>query len=230
MEITEHLAVLQQEGAALGDAAESAGPDAEVPTCPEWRVGDLVRHVGEVHRWATAHVRDCRLVPADSATDPTIVDWYREGHAALVSVLEAADPALECWSFLPAPSPLAFWARRQCHETAIHRVDAESALGSFAALDPLVAEDGIDELLVGFLGRKRRREIPEPVALQLVAEDVDRTWIAVLKPDVDPHPSLGFQADPSGKSWSSRAARSRRTGTVLQFARPVVRLSHGSHS
>jgi uncharacterized protein (TIGR03083 family) len=194
MEITEHLAVLGREGAALGDAAESAGPDAAVPTCPEWRVGDLVRHVGEVHRWATAHVRDRRLDPADSAADPTIVgpwpsdealiDWYREGHAALVSVLESADPALECWSFLPAPSPLAFWARRQCHETAIHRVDAESALGVVAPLDPVVAADGIDELLVGFLGRRRQREIPEPLALQLVAEDVDRTWIAVLKPDV----------------------------------------------
>ena len=26
--------------------------------------------------------------------------------------------------------PLAFWARRQAHETAVHRVDAESALGA----------------------------------------------------------------------------------------------------
>lgn len=34
---------------------------------------------------------------------------------------------VDCWTFLDAPSPLAFWARRQAHETAIHRADAQLA-------------------------------------------------------------------------------------------------------
>ena len=34
---------------------------------------------------------------------------------------------MRCFAFLPAPSPLAFWARRQAHETGIHRADVESA-------------------------------------------------------------------------------------------------------
>src|SRR5262249_53658636 len=53
--------------------------------------------------------------------------WFREGHAALVQALSVAGPDLNCWAFLAAPSPLAFWARRQAHETAIHRVDAGQA-------------------------------------------------------------------------------------------------------
>ena len=48
---------------------------------------------------------------------------------AVEDTLRTADPAVRCWTFLPAPSPLAFWARRQAHETAIHRADAQLAAG-----------------------------------------------------------------------------------------------------
>jgi len=193
MQIDDHLATLRMEGTALGNAAERAGPDAPIPTCPEWTTRDLVRHIGEVHRWAAAHVRDRRTTPADPSKEPdligpwpsdaSLIEWYREGHEALLGVLAEAEPSVECWSFLPAPSPLAFWARRQCHETAIHRADADSALGRVAAVESQVGADGIDELVVGFLGRPRRRDVPEPVTLQLIAPDVDRSWTVVLGPD-----------------------------------------------
>jgi uncharacterized protein (TIGR03083 family) len=214
MEIDEHLTALRREGTVLGDAADTAGPDAAVPTCPKWTVKDLILHVGEVHRWAAAHVRDRRLEPADSSTEPdligpwpsdtTLVDWYRESHAALLGVLEEAEPSVECWSFLPAPSPLAFWARRQAHETAIHRADAESALGAISALDPELAADGIDELVVGFLGRPRHRDIASAVTLQLIAPDVDRRWVVVMGPE-------GVQvtgAAPDGPACTVRGAAS----------------------
>jgi hypothetical protein len=33
--------------------ASAAGLESQVPTCPEWKLLDLVRHLGEVHRfWA----------------------------------------------------------------------------------------------------------------------------------------------------------------------------------
>ena len=48
-------------------------------------------------------------------------------NANLIEALDSASPDLEAWTFLPAPSPLAMLARRQAHETAIHRYDAESA-------------------------------------------------------------------------------------------------------
>jgi MDMPI C-terminal domain len=59
-----------------------------------------------------------------------------------------------------APSPKRFWARRQCHETTIHAVDALSAAlgrypraGDATWIGTEVALDGIDELLTGFLPR-----------------------------------------------------------------------------
>ena len=168
MEIAVHIASLERDGQLMAAAAERAGLAAPVPSCPGWQVRDLLRHQGYVHRWAGRFVTD-RLpdaVPEPSeaeilAADPPdeqLLLWFREGHAALVGALRAAPPDLSCWTFLPAPSPLAFWARRQAHETAIHRVDAELAAGgAVTPPDPAFAADGIDELIMGFLGRHERR-------------------------------------------------------------------------
>lgn len=42
---------------------------------------------------------------------------------------------------VPATSPRAFWARRQAHETAIHRADAESALATVPEWNAAFAAD-----------------------------------------------------------------------------------------
>jgi uncharacterized protein (TIGR03083 family) len=162
MEIARHVDALRREGERLATVAETTDLDTPIPTTPEWRMRDLVRHMGDVHRWARAHVGGRRMQPVGPDELPEIagplpddaglVAWFREGHAALVHELEAADDDLQCWSFLPAPSPLAFWARRQAHETGMHRADAESP-GGPQALTPFssdLAVDGIDELLLGF--------------------------------------------------------------------------------
>ena len=137
MEITEHIDVLRDQGAMLADAAGRAGLDASISPCPPWRVKDLLRHTGYIHRWAARHLteRPAQVIdgPPEAEilvggpADAGLLSWFRAGHAALVQTLEDADPGLDCAAFMPAPSPLAFWARRQAHETAIHRADAESA-------------------------------------------------------------------------------------------------------
>jgi uncharacterized protein (TIGR03083 family) len=84
--------------------------------------------------------------------------WFREGHAHLVDTLASASPDVQCWHFLPAPSPLAFWARRQAHETTVHRIDAESARGGTPSeIDAAFAVDGIDELLLAFHARPKSK-------------------------------------------------------------------------
>jgi uncharacterized protein (TIGR03083 family) len=164
-----HLAALGREGELLAAAAERAGIGAAVPSCPGWAVRDLLKHTGYVHRWATGIVAGGLGRPSDGASEAEILSqgpddaelpgWFREGHAALVDALSEAPPDLDCWAFLAAPSPLAFWARRQAHETAIHRVDAEQAAGRKAAsvFEPAFAADGVDELIMGFLARSIRR-------------------------------------------------------------------------
>ncbi|KOU93395.1 hypothetical protein ADK94_04940 [Streptomyces sp. XY593] len=191
MEITEYVKTLAREGELLADVAERAGTDAFVPCCPGWHVTDLLRHTGSVHRWAAAYVAEGRLEPTGFPEAPELVDgellaWFRECHADLVRTLTQAPDDVQCWTFLPTapPSPVAFWARRQAHETAVHRMDAETALGvAFSPVPPEFAEDGVDELLTGFHARPRSRvRTPEPRTMRIRAADTGAVWTVHLSP------------------------------------------------
>ncbi|THA75676.1 maleylpyruvate isomerase family mycothiol-dependent enzyme [Streptomyces sp. A0642] len=187
MKITEHIQSLAAEGRLLADAAEAAGTGAPVPTCPGWQVRDLLRHTAMVHTWAAAFVTEGHTAYVPDAGEPdldgaALLDRFRAGHRLLVEALERAPEDLECWAFLAAPSPLAFWARRQAHETTIHRVDAESARGG--PLSPVAsahAADGIDELLRGMHARpKSRVRTDTPRVLRVRATDTDTVWTVRL--------------------------------------------------
>ncbi|MEY2243680.1 maleylpyruvate isomerase family mycothiol-dependent enzyme [Streptomyces sp. BF23-18] len=210
MEIREYVETLDREGRSLAAAAEKAGTDAEVTTCAGWQVRDLVRHTGMVHRWATAFVAEGHTSYHPDGGVPDLdhhelLTWFREGHARLVDTLAGASPDVRCWSFLPAPSPLAFWARRQAHETTVHRVDAESALGvEPTAVPPDLAVDGIDELLRGFHARDRSKlRTAEPRVLRVRATDrPDAVWTVRLSSEAPigergdhAHPDSGENTD-----------------------------------
>ncbi|MFI5980420.1 maleylpyruvate isomerase family mycothiol-dependent enzyme [Streptomyces sp. NPDC051555] len=192
MEIIEHVKTLDREGRLMADAAEQAGPEALVPFCPDWRVADLLRHTGAVHRWAAGMVAGALTEPvpfpeAPELTGAPLVAWFREGHAALVRTLTEAPADVRCWTFLPTdpPSSLAFWARRQAHETAVHRMDAQGALGGAPSpVEARFAADGVDEVLTGFHGRPRSRvRTPEPRVLRLRASDTGDAWTVRLSPE-----------------------------------------------
>ncbi len=165
MDLARHLDAIATAGQQMVAALAVAGPDAAVPTCPGWVVRDAVRHQGEVHRWATAIVRDALVRPdVDSEAlakpwpdDASLGRWLLDGCDALVATLRDAPADLECFAFLPAPSPRAFWARRQAHETGVHRADVEAAAGSISPFDDDIAVDGIGELLHGFASRSRSK-------------------------------------------------------------------------
>jgi uncharacterized protein (TIGR03083 family) len=177
VEISEHVDQLDRDGGLLVSAASSAGWDTLVPSLA-WTARELVTHVGGVHRWAAAIVRTAAAthdVPEGEAVgqgpdDSELIEWFVDGHNALVATLRAASPQLACFTFLPAPSPLAFWARRQAHETAIHRADAEAAAGTHTAFEATFAQDGVAELLLGFAAR-RSNAITRPGVLALRADD-----------------------------------------------------------
>jgi uncharacterized protein (TIGR03083 family) len=192
VDATEHISVLERDGILLADAATAAGLTAAVPPCPGWQIRDLVRHQAYVHAWAARHVKEQLAELIDEATedeilsggppDAELIAAYRAGHVALVAVLREADPDVRCATFMRAPSPLAFWARRQAHETAIHRFDAQTA-GKHApgspteAFEPAFADDGVDELIMGFAARRRYRlQDPGESSLAVRATDTGGRW------------------------------------------------------
>ncbi|MFF2200469.1 maleylpyruvate isomerase family mycothiol-dependent enzyme [Streptomyces sp. NPDC058145] len=194
METSEFLHALDREGRLLAAAAEMAGTDAKVPTCPQWQVRDLLRHTGAVHRWAAAIVAAGHTAPPPIADGPDLdgaelVAWYRDSHRRLVETLAGAPADLDCWTFHPAPcpSPLTFWTRRQAHETAVHRHDAEAARGG--PVSPVAAgfaADGVDELLRGFHARARSRvrtERPRVLRVRAVDAGTDAVWTVRLSDD-----------------------------------------------
>jgi uncharacterized protein (TIGR03083 family) len=190
VEIAEHLDALRRQGELMAGAADRAGLAAAVPSCPSWQVKDLLRHTGYIHRWAARHITECSREVIDGpseaeilrggATDENLLDWFRTGHSALAETLAAADPAVACATFMAAPSPLAFWARRQAHETAIHRADAELAAAATPVYPAEFAADGIDELITGFGARRKYQpQIGSAAAdgpLRVVAADTGDAW------------------------------------------------------
>ena len=175
--------------------ADRAGLRAPVPTCPDWTVRDLVAHQGMVHRWAAALLRGERDVDPDAVeaagrAEPDPLEWLRDGVIELAEALMAAPSGGRAPVFLrDAPGPREFWARRQCHETSVHAVDAMSAaLGRFPDpsetwLETDLAVDGIDELLGGFLTRPRSRlRCDEDAVLVVAPDDVPDWWLVELGP------------------------------------------------
>ncbi|MGU3291366.1 maleylpyruvate isomerase family mycothiol-dependent enzyme [Williamsia sp. M5A3_1d] len=174
----------------LSASSRTAGLTALVPTCPEWTVADLVAHQGMVHRWAQAQILGIdapfasesdvldRVAPAD------LYDWLDAGAQELLDSLAAADPDVAAWVFMETGrTPLEFWTRRQAHETTIHAVDAVAAehgsLPSAADLgiDPVLAADGLDELLVRFAPRGRSKLYDgELLTIGVETTDTDDAW------------------------------------------------------
>ncbi len=194
MEIAEHIDAIGIQGRRLAEAAAIAGPDAKVPSCPGWVVRDLVRHQGGVHRWATGIVAGPRTEPwrvdLDDVVgawpaDADLIGWFGDGLGRLVATLSQARPDLVCWTFLDAPSPLAMWARRQAHETSVHRVDAELAAGLPVTPFPApFAADGLAELLTGFITRPGGRLRSDPArVLRVRCTDTPGDWLVRIGPD-----------------------------------------------
>lgn len=188
METQQYLDAIRDESARLIDAAEAAGLDTVVPSCPDWTVADLLGHVGRVQRWqadiVARRVQEAEFSFADPPTDPVVlVSWVQDATALLLEVFAAAPADEALWTFLGRGTP-SFWIRRQAQEVALHRVDADLAAGRAPALDGALARDGIDEFLdvvVEFRVRDRMTGTGETIHLHRT--DGDGEWLVRLTPD-----------------------------------------------
>jgi uncharacterized protein (TIGR03083 family) len=189
VEFADHVAALRRDGASFEAAVRTAGVDAPVPSCPGWTVADLLEHIGRIHRWVASIVTDAATEPAAFWTEVEapppagLVEWYAAGWRGLADVLAAAGPDVEVWSWTPWRTT-AFWARRQAHELAVHRFDAQLAAGGLP--DPVPAEqavDAVDELFELLPHRRRRAGITgSGETIHLHATDAPGEWLVTLVP------------------------------------------------
>ena len=156
------LRLIDERSAAFRAAVASAPSlDVRVPTCPEWTLFDLVRHLGEGRRtWAaTVAAGPAATAKATPQGDPVpraraaLLEWSSASTQQLLDALREAGPDRGCWTFWgrsQSPQTCAAVARRQLHEIAVHAYDAQLTVGAPQPLPDDVAVDGVEEFLSTF--------------------------------------------------------------------------------
>jgi uncharacterized protein (TIGR03083 family) len=190
----ELLTLIDERSAALSAAAAVAPSlESRVPGCPDWALGDLIAHLGEVQRfWAVA------TTLADPSAPPTpeqrgetgppeddadLLAWFSASTSLLLSALRAAGPESPAWAWWEAsgtPLTAAAIARHQVQEAAVHAFDAQEAAGKPEPLPAAVAVDGVAEFLsVGLASGGAWPHRPARVAF--IATE-GPTWVVDLSP------------------------------------------------
>ena len=215
MDVAEYIEFVAAEGDLFATAADAGELSVRIAPCPDWNMGDLVRHLGMVHLWAAAHVAfpepdwlDVKELPdlvrywpdlAGEAgaypDDAELVAWSRDTLANLIEVLQSAPSNVVAFTFLPAPTPLTMWSRRQASEIAIHRFDAEQARGVTSYFDPRFATDMLDELLSGFAACPRPLDVERPQVIHVRAKDTGDEWYVSMGPENTETSREGTAAD-----------------------------------
>lgn len=148
-------AALLDQTRAFGELIATGDPDTRIPTCPDWTLKQLFRHVGRGNRWAAQIIADRRTSaldprevrdgrpPDDSAAAAT---WLADGAELILKAVDQVGTDARVWTFLGA-KPAGWWIRRRLHEVAVHRADAALALGVAFDLPPDLAADAISEWL-----------------------------------------------------------------------------------
>ncbi|WP_353942818.1 maleylpyruvate isomerase family mycothiol-dependent enzyme [Streptomyces sp. HUAS MG91] len=83
-----------------------------------------------------------------------LLDWFRDGADQLEKVFTARDPGEPAWSWavgMPRTGgfggrTVGFWLRLQAIEAAVHRWDAESAVGEAAPVETWLAADAVSHV------------------------------------------------------------------------------------
>lgn len=175
-----YLQLLHADGAKLAAVVETH-PSATVPSMPGYDTGSLLVHTGAVHRWFLACMDADARVDHDTIELPPadFLTWFRQGLDELASVLARRGPDSPTWTWGSDPTTR-FWYRRAANETAMHRWDAQNAVGAEEPIDAGLAVDGIDELFDEML---TVREPPrgQGETIHLHATDVAGEWLLRLE-------------------------------------------------
>lgn len=176
---TTYLDTIATEAARVVEVARIGPMDARVPHMRRWRLSDVVAHLGGVHRWAAevVQLRSMSVGRRRGRDDgDALIAWFAEGAAQLTATLGDLDLDEPCPNFSPGTATtVLFWARRQAHETAMHRWDVEAAIGQTTGFAPAFAVDGIDELFHAFTRSRGGQVLTAPVGV--TATDVSATWL-----------------------------------------------------
>lgn len=139
-------------------------------------LGSLYERVGEqVRRRSPEPLRPSDL--PSPPVGPARVGWLREASRGLIEAFAEAEENAPAGRWRDRVVTAGFWRRRMAHETVVHRVDVEDALGRAVVLEGDLAVDGIDEVLQLFVPFSTRKDRwPPGGPLWLVRSDGSEQW------------------------------------------------------
>ena len=155
------IAHLRTDSVRFLEVVADHGFEHTVPSCPEWNLGDLAWHLGNVWGFWGRIVAE-KVTSADTLStwqrptrpdDDLLLDWITAAHTAMFSALARAGTNEEVWTWTGANRHTSWVERRMTQETAMHRWDASNAVAIPYEIPVAVAADGIDEFLMWFAGR-----------------------------------------------------------------------------
>jgi uncharacterized protein (TIGR03083 family) len=167
---------IANESAAVAATIRPDTVDRPVPSCPEWQLRDLVGHLARVQSFWARVIRAGTDVqpefPDAGASSPQHADEVRAYmQAATHDLIQALrDTAWDspAWVWWKEPRTVGAIGRHQAQEAAVHRWDAQLAVGTPDPLPTALADDGVDEF-VHIAGQMRG-----PVPIRLRATDTGR--------------------------------------------------------
>lgn len=155
---------------------------APVPPCPGWTLADVLHHTAVVYLHKVEVMRGSGRPdpwPPEDVDSREPRAFLAEAGEELLHELSARDPDEPSWTWAESNQTVGFWHRRMAQETAVHRVDAELAVGEVTPIDADLAVDGVDEVLVLMLaGDWSSDDTPAPINARVRVATGGRAWTA----------------------------------------------------
>ena len=168
----------------LAESAAAAGPDAAVPTTPEWTVAELVEHVGQTQHWVAEiierRITDPTQLPTDMAVLPTDPGewqaWLSESAQRVASA--CSDDALDAPVFNAAADERTgarFWMSSVLNESVVHGFDAANAAHRPPEIDADIAAALISNHLAMLTSPTWEMQRPDGATWQTGTQQADVT-------------------------------------------------------
>ncbi len=178
----------------FGSWVGDADPGLPVPSCPDWKLADLVEHVGATQQWVAA-LTEGKITDPQAAfaltwekapTQPTAwPEWLQGSAERAAAAFAGASSGADVFDPSGGNDGVTFWTRRLFGEMSVHRIDAALTLGRPYLLAAPLAGVAIDDWLDTTSSAAWAANVPgfadamrgDGQIIAWVADDIDRAWV-----------------------------------------------------